>query len=1007
MDPRTALEDDEEVSLTCAQRRESSIPESSLYQSVQNSLNQGSQQTLYQSVRNTLYEDDMSVNSMRSAVSLDNLCPTYTDDPSTVNNDTNETIVDESYTNKKNNVHDTRLLSLSGTRYSLYFRDEIRSVDFVLVWDEYSGEAQTYRSVERRRIFEKNLEKEGLQLEYEQAEPNGLHFIKIHAPKEVLRRYAEILKLRLPMRELPGCSMPQTSSNIIIKEVNSFFRRIMNRYYVDTTIFPTMRQNFTAVYSRDKDYLFDLDSPNFFTSATRSRIVQFILDRTRFTETKEDDFAFGIERLISEHAYVAAYSLHDGNLHTPDSMRYLLYTEWASLRKCLHYQPLDYIKEYFGVKIGLYFAWLGFYTHMLIPASIVGLLCFIYSCATLYYNEPSEDVCNSNNTIAMCPLCDHFCGYWNLKQTCLHSRITYLFDNPSTVFFSIFMSLWATLFLELWKKYSAEITHRWDLTGLDAQEEYPRPQYLARLAHIKKKSVNIVTSVEEPQVPYWKMRFPAMILSFSVVLLLIVVAMAAVLGVVIYRMSVLTALSVSGHPMVTSYAILFTTATAACINLCCIILFNWLYVWLAEYLTEIELLRTQTEFDDSLTLKIYLLEFVNYYASIFYIAFFKGKFTGYPGNYNRFLGSRQEECGPGGCLLELCIQLSIIMIGKQAMNTILEMLFPLFYKWLNTLKVHVGSKKLDDPNKRYSSRKYLQWVRDYKLVQWGPRSLFPEYLEMVLQYGFVTIFVAAFPLAPFFALLNNVFEMRLDAKKLLTMYRRPVGQRVRDIGIWYRILDSISKISVITNAFIIAFTSNFIPRLVYRITVSNNYSLEGFLDHSLSKFNTNDLSEIQPNMTLNKVPIDICRYPDYREPPNSPNKYQYNIMFWHVLAARLAFIVVFENVVALVMILIRWCIPDMSSKLHNKIRREAYITNEIIIHQEALRACERCDTDGIEPRITKTYIVANESADRWNRVMENCLTTSEFDLEVHGSPVSPVNRTLHINRINTKDSSNL
>jgi len=124
------------------------------------------------------------------------------------------------------------------------------------------------------------------------------------------------------------------------------------------------------------------------------------------------------------------------------------------------------------------------------------------------------------------------------------------------------------------------------------------------------------------------------------------------------------------------------------------------------------------------------LEFVNYYASIFYIAFFKGKFIGYPGNYKRFFTSRQEECGPGGCLLELCIQLSIIMIGKQAMNTILEMLFPLFYKWINTLKVHVGAKTLNDHNMRYSSRKYLQWIRDYKLVEWGPRSLFPEYLEM-------------------------------------------------------------------------------------------------------------------------------------------------------------------------------------------------------------------------------------------------------------------------------------
>lgn len=163
------------------------------------------------------------------------------------------------------------------------------------------------------QVFEINLEKEGLELEYEQVETSGLHFIKIHAPKEVLRRYAEILKLRLPMKDLPGCQMPQTSSHSIIKEVNTFVRRIMSKYYVNTTIFPTMRQKFTAVYSRDKEYLFDLNSPNFFTSATRSRIVQFVLDRTKFTETKEDDFAFGIERLISEHAYVAAYPLHDAS----------------------------------------------------------------------------------------------------------------------------------------------------------------------------------------------------------------------------------------------------------------------------------------------------------------------------------------------------------------------------------------------------------------------------------------------------------------------------------------------------------------------------------------------------------------------------------------------------------------------------------------------------------------------------------------------------------------------
>lgn len=74
------------------------------------------------------------------------------------------------------------------------------------------------------------------------------------------------------------------------------------------------------------------------------------------------------------------------------------------------------------------------------------------------------------------------------------------------------------------------------------------------------------------------------------------------------------------------------------------------------------------------------------------------------------------------------------------------------------------------------------WERDYCLPEMGQTGLFFEYLEMILQYGFVTLFVAAFPLAPLFALINNIFEIRLDAKKLLNQFRRPVGQRVKDIG---------------------------------------------------------------------------------------------------------------------------------------------------------------------------------------------------------------------------------
>lgn len=64
-------------------------------------------------------------------------------------------------------------------------------------------------------------------------------------------------------------------------------------------------------YEIDRFLRFDVNQPCFFTPAIRSRIVHFILDRKRFTLGKDDDFAFGVDRLIDQGVYIAAYPLHD------------------------------------------------------------------------------------------------------------------------------------------------------------------------------------------------------------------------------------------------------------------------------------------------------------------------------------------------------------------------------------------------------------------------------------------------------------------------------------------------------------------------------------------------------------------------------------------------------------------------------------------------------------------------------------------------------------------------
>ena len=94
---------------------------------------------------------------------------------------------------------------------------------------------------------------------------------------------------------------------------------------------------------------------------------------------------------------------------------------------------------------------------------------------------------------------------------------------------------------------------------------------------------------------------------------------------------------------------------------------------------------------------------------------------------------------------------------------------------------------------------YTRWERDFDLPPQDKFGLLPEYLEEVIQFGFVTIFVASFPVAPLFALLNNWVEIRLDAYKYTVTQRRPVAERAQDIGAWYSILDVVAKLSIITN----------------------------------------------------------------------------------------------------------------------------------------------------------------------------------------------------------------
>jgi len=248
-------------------------------------------------------------------------------------------------------------------------------------------------------------------------------------------------------------------------------------------------------------------------------------------------------------------------------------------------------------------------------------------------------------------------------------------------------------------------------------------------------------------------------------------------------------------------------------------LMNFYYRKLAHHLTEWENHRTQAQFERNRVTKLVLFEFVNNFMSLFYIAFYIQDFE------------------------MLKSQVTVMLIAMQFINHFQEALLPLFInKGYIYAKVYLTERFpstrriFGEPNADASSRGPVEnnnqtstdsiWspaalglipldstdariINSKKEIDMDPyEGTFDDYLEMFVQFGYVFLFSAVYPLAACWAVFNNLLEIRADAFKLCKVFQRPTAKRVKDIGAWQVAFEMMGGIAVMTNCALLSLSPN-------------------------------------------------------------------------------------------------------------------------------------------------------------------------------------------------------
>ncbi|XP_048487184.1 anoctamin-8-like [Plutella xylostella] len=494
-------------------------------------------------------------------------------------------------------------------------------------------------------------------------------------------------------------------------------------------------------------------------SGERAALVKRVLESARAQPGEEDALRPALELRLRQAILPACVSKGVVSnmfpLHDRKALE-VLRKKWV--KQFFAPQPLDEICDYFGVKIAMYFAWLGHYTRSLIAPAVVGFLFWIWL-----------GVANEN---------------WR---------------DIAYVLFSIFNVLWACVYLETWKRRSNVLAYKWGT--LDQRDELlvePRPQFQGEM------TISPVTGKPEPTWPAWRRRLWRHAVSLPV-MCVCVCACAHV---------TLAALTV--QEWWENHIVYFSWLPRAILAII-IAVEEEVYGRIARWLNDKENYRLETKYENHLIVKIALFQFVNSFMSLFYLAFYVQDMEKLKEQLavllitRQIIGNLKESALPylieNLRLAKICVDVfGALSPSKMPTSAQLTELFEKKTDSSGDVPENSIFNTSDKDERRDSEPVVGQKVihqAELESQLFKYEGTFAEYLEMLTQLGHVVLFSSAFPLAGACALLNNAAEIRADAFKLCHVAQRPFPAPVSSVGSWQHVMEALIAVAVLVNCALI------------------------------------------------------------------------------------------------------------------------------------------------------------------------------------------------------------